>query len=364
MSYLIHTPIKTQPSSKQEIPCIDTQSNNFGNKNRSNQSKKTRNHNSVTLLISRKQVIQEFSSKYLNNQKDKKDTMKLKKPAHHIPHAKQLPRQDKQLHLIKRGIEHTLLVFQPLFYQKIIENKNYQNRNKPNGRNKKKKKIVLAKYWDNQAPLFSLGRNARILKKSLRKEKSKTQVILPKTVKKAVSAVSGSHRLLNPNYWNKIIEYWLSLNQNERQDSIETLLQPTIIDGSDLRKKLHGQYGVLAARDIPPYSVIVPYSGLYCIGSDILKEKACYGLNVDRYVVDCSIDNLQVNLCGYGHGNITLCINANTTYSMEDPVLNDNACFALIVYQGWPYIFVISISNIKRNSELLIDYGRYYWKGL
>ena len=178
-----------------------------------------------------------------------------------------------------------------------------------------------------------------------------------------MSADFENHHLLNPDYWSRIIEHWLSLSASGRKKSIDALLQPITINNSDPRKKLHGQYGVLAARDIPPYSVIAPYSGTYCIGSDILREKAYYGSNVGRYAVDCSMDSMQIDLCGYGHGNITLCINANTTYSKDDPVLNDNACFALIIYQGWPYIFVVSTNKIKKKCELLIDYGQFYWKG-
>ena len=162
-----------------------------------------------------------------------------------------------------------------------------------------------------------------------------------------------NHELLNPEHWGRIIERRLSLSSRAPKKSIDALLQPITIKNSDPRKKLHGQYGVLAARDIPPYSVIAHYSGIYCIGSDILREKAYYGSNVGRYAVDCSIDSMQIDLCGYGHGNITLCINANITYSKDDPVLNDNACFALIIYQGWPYIFVVSINKIKKKCELL-----------
>ncbi|KEI72068.1 hypothetical protein GV64_16235 [Endozoicomonas elysicola] len=343
------------------------QSNTTEIKNRINQlqPKKITNPNLEVPLTLRKEVTQEINPKYLNNRKDKEETINLKRPTYHIPYVEKLPNPDNQLHRIKQKIEHTPIVFQQLLDKTVIKakSKNHQIKNKHKRRNKKKKRIILTKYWNNKAPLLSLGKNAEILKKSLRKGKTKTKIILPETVKKKILADFKNHHLLNPNYWSQIVEHWLSLSAKSRQKSIDALLRPITINNSDPRKKLHGQYGVLAARDISPYSVIAPYSGVYCIGSDILKEKAFYGTNVGRYAVDCSIDNMQIDLCAYGHGNITLCINANTTYSKDEPVLNDNACFALIIYQGWPYIFVISISEIQKNAEVLIDYGQYYWKG-
>ncbi len=367
MSNLINTPIKILHLSKQEILCTNVQSNITVIKNKINklQPKEIINPSMETPLTRRKQVTQEVNPKHLNDRKDKEDTINLKKPAHHMPYIEQLPHPESQLHLIKQKIEHTPLVFQQLLDKTIIKakSKNHQIKNRQKKRNKKKKKIVLTKYWDNKAPLFSLGKNAEILKKSLRQGKSKTKVILPEQVKKSVRADFENHNLLNPDYWGKTIEHWLSLSASGRKNSIDALLQPITINNSDPRKKLHGQYGVLAARDIPPYSVIAPYSGVYCIGSDILREKAYYGSNVGRYAIDCSIDSMQIDLCGYGHGNITLCINANTTYSKDDPILDDNACFALIIYKGWPYIFIISSSFINIGSEILVDYGYYYWKG-
>ncbi|MFK0571890.1 SET domain-containing protein-lysine N-methyltransferase [Endozoicomonas sp.] len=191
---------------------------------------------------------------------------------------------------------------------------------------------------------------------------SKTKILLPAVIKNQLTRDSENNHLLNQHYWSELVEHWLSMDGDTRQNHIETQLTHTIINHTDPRKKLHWQSGVLAARDIPAYCVIAPYAGLYCIGSDILKEKSRFGTNVDRYAVNCPMDNIQIYLCGYGHGNITLCINANTTYSDKDPFFKDNVCFVVVIYQGWPYTFIVSISPIKKNHEVLIDYGRHYWK--
>lgn len=363
MSHPINTTIKIPQLPKQEPLYIDTQKNIKNKKNLP--TSEARKNNPETLLTSRKQAIQETRNCYLGHQKNT-DSAKKTEPFTRISSfTKYFEHQENQLQSIKQKLEHTPFVFQQLFEKTIIKttNNHQQNKKETKKRDKKKDTIILTNYWDNRSPLFTLGKNAETLKNSLSKGNKKTKIRLPENFTKQLNSQDEKHPLLEPDYWNKIIEYWLSLSPNGRLKSIETWLQPTTIHHSDPRKKLHGQYGVLAARDIPSCTVIAPYSGLYCIGSDILREKACYGANVGRYAVNCSTDSVQINLCGYGHGNITLCINANTTYIDGDPVLDDNTCFALILYQGWPYIFVISTRKITRNSEVLIDYGRNYWKG-
>ncbi len=339
------------------------ETNIFDQKTRLNLHQKHDN-NEKTSLSSRKQTIQNNQAAYLKKQHNREHITSTDNSVMHFPAIRHIDYQENQTSSINQKLEHTPFIFQSLISKSIASIQNKQNQhNKEQKRRKSKnnKKIIITKYWDNKSPLFVLGKNAEILKKGLRKGKSNTKILLPEKIKKILTGKFTNHHLLDPEYWSRTVEHWLSLNKSNRQASIESLLQHTIIANTDLRKKLHGQSGVLAAREIPPYFVIAPYSGLYCIGSDILKEKACHGTNVGRYAVDCSLNNLQIDLCGYGYGNITLCINANTTYSKNDPAMEDNTCFALITYQGWPYIFVISISKIKKSSELLIDYGQNYW---
>ncbi len=244
-----------------------------------------------------------------------------------------------------------------------LQKHKYSDDSLPDRKQKNNNSLVLSEYWDNRAPLCVLGADASNLKASFSEKTSESLIILPPALEQRLQVLPGRHPLMDQHYWTESIEHWLSLDGDGRKDSIESSLQLTTIRHSDPRKKLHGQSGVIAASDLPAFSVIAPYAGLYCAGNDVTEEKARYGANVGRYAVDCSLDGVQIDLCGYGHGNITICINANTTYSGHDPVLRDNACFVLATYQGWPYVFVVSIEPIKKGAEVLVDYGRYYWKG-
>ncbi len=244
-----------------------------------------------------------------------------------------------------------------------LQKQNQSDDSLPEGKKKNNESLVLSEYWDNRAPLCILGADASNLRESFLERMSESLIILPPALEQRLKVLPGRHPLMDQNYWTEAIEHWLSLDGDRRKDTIELSLQLTTIRSSDPRKKLHGQSGVIAASDIPAFSVIAPYAGLYCAGNDVAEEKARYGANVGRYAVDCSLEGVQIDLCGYGHGNITICINANTTYSEHDPVLRDNACFVLATYHGWPYVFVVSIEPIKEGGEVLVDYGRYYWKG-
>ncbi len=35
-----------------------------------------------------------------------------------------------------------------------------------------------------------------------------------------------------------------------------------------------------------------------------------------------------------------------------------------MIYLGWPYIFVGSLTDIRKGDELCIEYGEVYWEGM
>ncbi|GAA4647740.1 hypothetical protein GCM10023116_00020 [Kistimonas scapharcae] len=291
-----------------------------------------------------------------SNRADEKDSRELDKPY--------LPSEDHYKWVSKRSLQ--CIMISPFSIPKdrlSLQKHKYIDDCLPDRKPKNNNSLVLSEYWDNRAPLCVLGADASNLKESFSEKVSEPLIILPPALEQRLKALSGRHPLMEQDHWAESIEHWLSLDGDERKETIESSLQLTTIRHTDPRKKLHAQSGVIAACDIPAFSVIAPYAGLYCAGNDVAEEKARYGANVGRYAVDCSLEGVQIDLCGYGHGNITICINANTTYSELDPVLRDNACFVLATYQGWPYVFVVSIEPIEKEAEVLVDYGRYYWKG-
>ena len=234
------------------------------------------------------------------------------------------------------------------------------------GTKKQHKPIKLSRYWywDNHAPIATFGDHAFALKQSLARHSGETKVLFSKSLKRLIDSQAAPRHLSSIQFWEQQVKQWLCLAPKKRKELIDKRLTLMTIPSSDPRKKLHGQFGVMAANSISVFSVIAPYAGRYCVSNDVLAERAQHGSNVRRYAVDCSMNGLTIDLCGYGHGNITLCINANTTYVADDPSFPENCCFVTVVYQNWPYVFIVSLTTIKQHEELLIDYGRYYWKGI
>ncbi len=237
----------------------------------------------------------------------------------------------------------------------------HSGQKKKNGRKKPGKPAVrvLTRYWDNRTELVQLGREADWLYQRTTERGGETQVRMPPDIRP-----SGTDRVLkSSDHWNGIVEKWLQMSATERAGALDQYFQHTLLPDNDERAGLRGQSGVFAARDIKPMTVLGPYAGKYCHGQDLEEEQNTHGANVGRYTVDCSLDSIRLDLCGYGYGNITVCINACTTYRPDDPVRSANAFFLMVTYRGWPYVFVVSHKNIAKGEEILVDYGRYYWLG-
>ena len=230
--------------------------------------------------------------------------------------------------------------------------------------NKKRKRKathvqILSRYWDNRAELHQFGREAQWLHKRLVSGQHKTRLVLPGNIKP-----TGIHQSITSEIvWEGVVERWLNMSASERASTLEQRLSHVIISEDDERKDLRGQSGVVAAKDLKPFTILGPYVGRYCHGGDVAEESARHGANVGRYAVDCSLDNLRLDVCGYGYGNVTVCINANTTYRDDETPRSANTFFMLVVYRGWPYVFVVSDRDIAKGQDVLIDYGRYYWLG-
>ncbi len=215
---------------------------------------------------------------------------------------------------------------------------------------------VLKRYWDNRAELYQFAPEAQWLHQRIRKPGASTQVMHS-------PGLPVPDALVSIDVWEQCLQWWLESTPEQRCQRLDAVLKHFQVPDHDSRHGLRGQNGAKSARDIPAYTILGPYVGRYCYGQDLRSEQGRFGVNVGRYAMDCSLDNLRLDLCGYGSGNVTVCINANTTYRSGDPVAQANAEFVLVIYQGWPTVFVMSICDIAKGTEVLVDYGRYYWLG-
>lgn len=218
---------------------------------------------------------------------------------------------------------------------------------------------ILTRYWDNRAPMHQFGRESEWLYKRLSSGQHKTRLTLPDNIRP-----KGTYRsITSTQTWEGILEHWLAMDAGERASELERNMKHVIIKDDDPRHALRGQSGVVAARNLKAFAVLGPYLGKYCHGQDLREEHGIHGQNVGRYAMDCSLDAVRLDLCGYGYGNVSVCINANTTYRPGDIVNKANAFFAMIVYRGWPYVYVVTQSEVSKGDEILVDYGRFYWLG-
>ena len=233
-----------------------------------------------------------------------------------------------------------------------------------NGERQQKRKAsaiqTLSQYWDNSAPLHQFGQESQWLFRRLSGSHHATRLILPVTIPTDDLPAA----LESTSVWEPIVQSWLDMDSSKRKAQLDSHFKHVVISNDDPRKGLRGQAGVVAHQNIQPFTVLGPYVGKYCHGKDLREEKALYGRNVGRYAVDCTMNAVRLDLCGYGYGNITVCINANTTYRPGDPARPANVFFALVIYRNWPYIFIVSQAHILKGEEILLDYGTVLLAGL
>ncbi|KAL1527302.1 hypothetical protein AB1Y20_015974 [Prymnesium parvum] len=126
-------------------------------------------------------------------------------------------------------------------------------------------------------------------------------------------------------------------------------VRPRRID--DEAHPAHGQYGLFAARDLPPGKRVLDYVGIVCLGA-----------NEDRtsdYVCDFG-EHSQFALDANKAGNEARFINDYRNTGRRANVefrLRRDSCGEL--RQG---VFVCDKAGIRAGEELLISYGKSFWK--
>lgn len=151
----------------------------------------------------------------------------------------------------------------------------------------------------------------------------------------------------------------------------------------DPRAGLAGQLGVFARQPLLKGTVIGEYTGwqgtLSCFENEYapaLYEQSLRGqlegwpigqlpeaYTINLQTPSASGDGMVV--CGLGCGSLPARINDGRVRdgdgSSNRPA---NLCLAEVVHQDVPRLFVVTITDIPANEELLLDYGEDYWQGL
>lgn len=176
-----------------------------------------------------------------------------------------------------------------------------------------------------------------------------------------------------------------NMSHEDHGKHIEKYMQARRITAKDCKKEklpsvLIGQNGVYAARDIPAFTVLGYYSGIYFTNSDDLSQYAVQnGLAFKTYMFsfpDVSIPRVSA----YLHGNNLSLVNAATIYSgTAYTIAREIAekCNLTVIYAKsleYPnaeyvndpnkYDLVAYASNrdIKKGEQLYVNYGMNYWR--
>jgi hypothetical protein len=153
--------------------------------------------------------------------------------------------------------------------------------------------------------------------------------------------------------------------------SVRPGIKIDIVDANDPRVSLRNQNKVITTEFIPKYTIIAPYSGILTTEKFFVEKfpkNSIERLRHDAYsfAIHTRPKNHRLMLDGYGYGNETMCINDfrldpfSNNVSSQEP-LQPNTSFIEVKVNKWPYIFVISITDILPGSELLVDYGERFW---
>jgi hypothetical protein len=180
------------------------------------------------------------------------------------------------------------------------------------------------------------------------------------------------------------LNYVANLTDNQRGQYLESLILAKNITAEDckrhaLSKILIGQKGIFAVKDIPAFTVLGYYSGLYFTEKErykrYKKETGEAGVTYAFSLPDVDMPRIS----GFMYGNDLTCINAGTTYigsikKIAREIFEN--CSVSTVYAKsleYPdksfvaddekYDLVSYVTNrlIKKGEQLLINYGRDYW---
>jgi len=99
-----------------------------------------------------------------------------------------------------------------------------------------------------------------------------------------------------------------------------------------------------------------------CSESPIHSSMSCLGVRLcASSMLECCGD-LASKLCFYFRllNDVSIDPFASNGLNVREP----NVTFWEVMYRGWPYMFVGSLTDIRKGDELCIAYGEDYWEGM
>jgi hypothetical protein len=176
-----------------------------------------------------------------------------------------------------------------------------------------------------------------------------------------------------------------NLSAQEHGEYIDSFMKSHRITEKDCKREklpsvLIGQNGVYAVKDIPVFSVLGYYSGLYFLSTEELVDYGTKnGLAFKTYMFSLP-DVTMPRISGYLHGNALSLVNAGTIYSgTAHQIAREihEKCNLTVIYAKsleYPdkdyvndpekYDLVAYATNrpIKKGEQLFVNYGMNYWK--
>ena len=121
---------------------------------------------------------------------------------------------------------------------------------------------------------------------------------------------------------------------------------------------------VIAAKKIYKWEILGHYAGKRFF--EKIYDKGAHALgglliNIDSYSYGCE----KMFISGFREGNITIYINACTTYASGDESVSlpkRNVSFINHKENGVTIPFVIAMDDIEPGESLWLDYGKQYWQ--
>ncbi|GFH62016.1 hypothetical protein CTEN210_18492 [Chaetoceros tenuissimus] len=135
---------------------------------------------------------------------------------------------------------------------------------------------------------------------------------------------------------------------------------------------LTAHFGLFAAEDIPADTIIIEYAGEVRYDDEghgmyeVIPEYAVKLETCEAFILSRSSDEYVPTVlldAEFDFNEGSLINDHRWSLDGDEDVLHRkvNVKFVEAVVEGWPHIFVMSTCKIKRDEELLIDYGSEYW---
>lgn len=221
--------------------------------------------------------------------------------------------------------------------------------------------------------------------------------------------------LLHDLNWGRVLEHYISVEQenidvadNAEMNGVPRPPQKLLyidgievvrIPGNDPRIGLRGQMGLFVKQGycLPAHTVLGPYCGIgvteselqFSLPKDLQHER--YRYEFAPILTECLPENASdkmkemltelVERCvndggglegfrvdGLFPGNVLAAINdcRFDPASFPQGSTKDgtrNVMFVEVLYNGWPYVFMVTTADVVGGDELLVDYGVRYWEG-